>query len=264
MPQADAHPEARADALSAAAGLAYWLADAERSRGFYEQEIEARTALNDRRGLAEALYGISFTWSIIELAVPEAATNATRYVTEALRIFEELEDAPGIGRCEWALSNVAWGAQQLEAARAHATRALETFESIDDRFNWGWASYTLGLGALAELDRAKSAEQVEEARRRLADALRIFDEAQDVTGYSLVLDAFAILALLEHDRPRAARLSGAVARLEHSSGTGLNTWNRGVLKFDPDALRTDPGLTEAWAEGQTLSPSEAVAYALES
>ncbi|HET9416305.1 MAG TPA: adenylate/guanylate cyclase domain-containing protein, partial [Candidatus Limnocylindria bacterium] len=108
MPQALDYPEARADALSAAAGLAYWLADADRSRAFYDQEIEARTALNDRRGLAEALYGISFTWSIIELAAEEAAANATRYVTEALRIFEELDDAPGIGRCEWALANVAW------------------------------------------------------------------------------------------------------------------------------------------------------------
>ncbi|HET9416539.1 MAG TPA: hypothetical protein VFP30_03265, partial [Candidatus Limnocylindria bacterium] len=203
-------------------------------------------------------------WSIIELAAEEAAANATRYVTEALRIFEELDDAPGIGRCEWALANVAWGTQELETARAHAIRALETFESIDDRFNFGWASYTLGLAALAELDRAMSAEHVQEARRRLADALRIFDEAQDVTGYSLVLDAFAILALLESDRPRAARLSGAVARLEHISGTGLNTWNRGVLKFEPDALHADPSLAEAWAEGEAFSPAEAVAYALKS
>ena len=264
MPHGADHPEARADALSAAAGLAYWLADAEKSRALYEQEIEARTALNDRRGLAEALYGISFTWSIIELAVADAAVNATRYVTEALRIYEELEDAPGIGRCEWALANVAWGTRDLEQARAHAVRALETFESIDDRFNFGWASYTLGLAALSELGATVSGEQIEEARRRLSVALRIFDEAQDVTGYSLVLDAFAILALHGGDRARAARLSGAVARLERLSGTGLNSWNRGVLKFDPETLRADPSLAQAWAEGEALSASEAVAYALES
>ncbi|MDQ2675269.1 MAG: hypothetical protein M3Y34_00540, partial [Actinomycetota bacterium] len=264
MPHAADHPEARADALSAAAGLAYWLADAQKARGFYEQEIEARTALNDRRGLAEALYGISFTWSIIELGTADAASNATRYVTAALRIYEELEDAPGIGRCEWALANVAWGGRDLETARAHAVRALETFESIDDRFNFGWASYTLGLAALSELATEGTPKQLEEARWRLSEALRIFDEAQDVTGYSLVLDAFAILALHEGDRQRAARLSGAVSRLERLSGTGLNTWNRGVLKFEPAELHADPSLAEAWAEGEAFSPSEAVAYALES
>ena len=41
MPHAAEHPEARADALSAAAGLAYWLADGQRARDLYEQEIEA-------------------------------------------------------------------------------------------------------------------------------------------------------------------------------------------------------------------------------
>ena len=264
MPHAADHPEARADALSAAAGLAYWLADGDGARGFYEQEIEVRTALVDRRGLAEALYGISFTWSIIDLTVEDAAGRATKYVTEALGIYQELGDAPGIGRCEWALANVAWGAGDLEGARTHALRALDTFASIDDRFNFGWASYTLGLGALAELQRETSPEQISEARRRLGEALRIFDDAQDVTGYSLVFDAFAMLALHEGDRARSARLSGAVARLDRTSGTGLNSWNRGVLNFDPSALRADPSLAAAWAEGEALSPSEAVAYALES
>jgi hypothetical protein len=159
---------------------------------------------------------------------------------------------------------VAWGSRDVTTARTHAIRALETFASIDDRFNYGWASYTLGLAALSELEAEMSDEQIREARQRLAEALRIFDEAQDVTGYSLVLDAYALLALQEGDRPRAARLSGAVATLERSSGTGLNSWNRGVLQFDPSALRDDPALTEAWAAGEKLSPSEAAAYALES
>ena len=57
-------PQLRADALDATAGVAYWLGDGDHARDLYEQEIEARRALNDRRGLAEALYGISFTWSI--------------------------------------------------------------------------------------------------------------------------------------------------------------------------------------------------------
>ena len=258
------HPEARADALSAAAGLAYWLADAPRSRALYMEEIAARTALGDRRGLAEAEYGISFTWAVIELKAPDAAGRATEHVQRALEIYTELDDAPGIGRCEWALANVLWGAgDKVEEALVRAQHAYEVFDSIHDDFNRGWASYTLGLGLLTRFDQAGGPGELELAMRRFAESLRIFDEAQDVTGYSLVLDAFAMTAIRSGDRERAARLSGAVSSVEKLSGTGLNLWNRGVLGFDPETLRDDPALAEAWAEGAAMTTGEAVTYALE-
>ena len=263
VPHGADHPRARADALSAAAGLAYWQADGPGSREFYEREIAIRRELGDRLGLAEALYWISFTWAIIELKAEGAMATATRYVTEALAIYEDLGDAPGIGKCEWALANVAWGTRDIDAARAHALRALDVFASIDDRFNLGWAAYTLGLGALSEINRdGPLPAHVEEARARLQEALRIFDEAQDVTGYALVLDAFSVLALRVGDRERSARLAGAVDVIERTTGTGLNNWNRGVLGFDPEVLRADPVLAEAWAAGAALTQEEAVAYAL--
>ncbi|MCA1572018.1 MAG: hypothetical protein LC798_17240 [Chloroflexi bacterium] len=104
------HPERRADALSAAAGLAYWLADTDRARALYEEEVQARRTLDDRHGLAEALYGISFTWSIHGLLEAENEARALAYINEARDVFREIGDDAGVGRCEWALSNVAWGA----------------------------------------------------------------------------------------------------------------------------------------------------------
>src|SRR5690606_32187031 len=68
VPGSDAHAALRADALSAAAGIAYWRADAERARQWYREEIDARRALGDRAGEADALYGISFTWAIAQTA----------------------------------------------------------------------------------------------------------------------------------------------------------------------------------------------------
>jgi len=265
LPRSPDHPKARADALSAAAGLAYWLADGDGSRALYEEEIQARRELGDRAGLAEAHYGISFTWSIMDLQNTESASLAASHVNEALSIFRELDDAPGIGRCEWALSNVTWGSGQFEPARQHALHALEIFESIGDDFMIGWASYTIGMAALTE-DQLMGGrlESRIEARRRLAYALRIFAEAQDVTGYALVIDAFGVLAMREGDRERAARLTGAVSRLERVSGTGLTLWNRGLLNFDPQELRDDASLSGALASGEALSTDEAVAYALES
>jgi predicted ATPase/class 3 adenylate cyclase len=263
LPAAREHPEALADALSAAAGIAYWLADAERSREHYAAEIAAREELGDRAGLAEAHYGTSFTYSILELSNPDAAANAERHINAALEIYREDGDEAGIGRCEWALANVYWGSGRLREARDHAAHALELFESIDDQFMVGWATYTVGLAALSE-DLAAGGDPAsrDEASRRFVDALRTFQEADDVTGYTLVLDSMAALALHAGDRERAATLTGAVSNLERTSGTALNLWTRDALAFDSDALRSDPSLADAIAAGEAMTTSEAVGYAL--
>jgi predicted ATPase/class 3 adenylate cyclase len=264
LPDAAKHPEARADALSAAAGLAYWRADADRARTHYVSEIEARTALGDRKGLAEAHYGISFTYSVLDLANPDTAANASQNINAALEIFTELGDQAGIARCEWGLANVLWGTRQTAEARTHALNALQLFEASGDRFMAGWSAYTAGLADLS-IDQETSGGSIqarEDARRHLAQAMRTFREAGDLSGYTLVLDAFAVLAVREGDRSRAARLTGVVGQLEKSSGTALNPWNRGVLDYDPEALRKDPALADDLAIGAGMSVSDAVAYAL--
>jgi predicted ATPase/class 3 adenylate cyclase len=258
------HAEARAAALSAAAGLAYWRADADRARAHYYAEIEARKELGDRSGLAGAEYGASFTYSILDLSNPDMAENSKRHVNTALGIYRELGDDAGIARCEWALANVLWGTRETAAARDHALNALELFEANGDRFMAGWSAYTAGLAELTtdqETD-GGSVEARDRARARFEQAMRTFREAGDLSGYTLVLDAFAVLAVRDGDRARAARLTGVVGQLETSSGTALNPWNRGVLDFDPDALRNDPSLAGEVAIGAALSVPEAVAYAL--
>jgi predicted ATPase/class 3 adenylate cyclase len=264
LPDAAEHPAARADALSAAAGLAYWRADTERARQHYADEVVVRTALGDRAGLAEAEYGASFTYSVLDLSNPETAEHAQKHINTALEIYTELGDDAGIGRCEWALANVLWGTRRTAEARDHALHALELFEASGDRFMAGWSAYTVGLADLTTDQEivGGSSEARERARRRFAQAMRTFREAGDVSGYTLVLDAFAVLAVRDGDRARAARLTGVVGRLEKSSGTALNPWNRGVLDFDPQELRNDPSVADELAIGAALSVDEAVAYAL--
>ena len=264
LPDAAAHPAARADALSAAAGLAYWRADAEQARVHYLAEIEARTVLGDRAGLAEANYGISFTYAVLDLSNPETADKSMQFITSALEIYTDLGDDAGVGRCEWALANVLWGTMQISEARRRALHALELFEATGDQFMVGWASYTAGLADLtADQEAGGSAEARDGARSRFERAMRIFREAGDLSGYTLVLDAMAVLAVRNGDRNRAARLTGVVTKLEQSSGTALNPWNRGVLEFDPEELRADPALAEDLAIGAAMSVEDAVAYALD-
>ena len=60
----------------------------------------------------------------------------------------------------------------------------------------------------------------------------------------------------------AGALFGAVSTLERRFGTALNPWNRGILKFDADELRSDPRLRDALREGEAMSAEEAVEYGL--
>jgi hypothetical protein len=118
-----------------------------------------------------------------------------------------------------------------------------------------WCRYTLAMTDLRLGD-------LETAGERLRDVLRVFHEAGDVSGYVLVLDGLAVIAERAGDRELAARISGAVSVLERRTGTGLNPPNRALLDFDPEALRTDPALAAAWAEGEAMSPDDVIAIAL--
>ena len=264
MPHAVDHPAGMADAFSAIAGLTYWQGDAEVSRAWYEKEIALRRELGDKAGLAEALYGISFTWSISGLASTRNSTAARAYIEEALATFREIGDEMGAGRCEWALANVMYGVGDIAAAREHSINALRIFEAARDEFMVGWATYTLALADLGEdFQGTGTPDSLPNARKHLTRSLQIFHAAHDITGYTLVLDGFALLAARHGDLPLAARLSGAVHRLERETGTGLNLWNRSVLGFEPAALAGDPAYRGDWNAGLELNAEAAVALALE-
>ncbi len=264
MPNAADHPAATADAYSAIAGLTYWQGDSEQSRGWYEQEIALRRQLEDRAGLAEALYGISFTWSITGLASIRTSTAARTYIEEALAVYREIGDELGEGRCEWALSNVFYGTGDITAARQHSTSALAIFEAAHDDFMVGWATYTLALADLGDDYQGRGTPETRpQAHRHLTRALEIFRAARDITGYTLVLDGFALLASLSGNLSLAARLSGAVHRLELDTGTGINLWNREILGFNPAVIAEDPAHQAEWEAGMALDAEAAVALALE-
>ncbi|MEP6680285.1 MAG: adenylate/guanylate cyclase domain-containing protein [Chloroflexota bacterium] len=255
LPSAD-HPAARAAAAEAAAGLAYWIGDTLTARRHYEEAIDLYGGLKDPAGEAENLYGLSFTYAIpVGLAESDYA-KAQQCAAAALAIFREIGDRAGTGRALWALTNTEFAADDLERGYGHSMEALEIFRAIDDAFMAAWTLYTLGLIHLLQ-------GKPTEARKRLDEALRIFVEAADVTGYVLVLDAYAALAERAGDNERAARLSGGVAALEASSGTGLNPANRKLMDFQPEPLRTDPATAEEWTAGTQMQVPELIAYALE-
>jgi tetratricopeptide (TPR) repeat protein len=250
MPECAEYVEQRLAALDAAGGLAYWRADYEGARGYYQEVLDARRAQGDPRAIAESLYNLSFAHTFaLERDI------AKRLIEESIQLFQATGDPVGVARARWALANLEFTAGHNPEARALATQALETFEARGDAFMTGWAVYTVGLADLVEHD-------LPAAERRFREALSIFDQAGDVSGYTLVLDSMSALSLEAGDRQRAARLSGGVVSLEHTTGTGLNASNRQFVNFDPAPLRTAADTADAYAAGEEMGIAELVAYAL--
>jgi predicted ATPase/class 3 adenylate cyclase len=253
----DVDPALRADALEAAGGLAYWQADGETTRAMYEQVLAIRRQQGDPGPIAEALYNLSFSYTWLSMSDSAARPDpdaALRLLDEARGLFEQTDDRAGLAKTMWGIATSEVWMNRVEDANVHVREADRLARELGDAFLIPWVLYLDALVAL-------SLGELERARPALTDALARFTESGDVSGYTLVLDGFAALALRAGDRERAARLSGGVAELEARSGTGLNKVNRGVIGFDPDELRQDESLSDAWAEGSAMEAADLTAYA---
>ncbi len=259
LPATGAQAEAaRRSALEAAGGLAYWQGDMPVAEDFYARALEAQRHGGDEQGTADALYNLSFVYAIPSSGQNQMADSEKVHalVADALEIYRRIGDRAGVARSLWSLSNGAWITGDLEAAERYSEEALETFREMDDRFMLGWSLYTLAM--------IKLQGRTEDLGARLMrEALQIFTEAGDISGYVLVLDGLAAEAWVAGDRQRSARLAGAVASLQESSGTGLTPANRELIGFSHDPIVADPSLADAYAEGSRWTPAEAVAYGLE-
>ena len=258
MPSTPETDAARRSALEAAGGLAYWQGDLELAERYYIDALEAQRAAGDDRGVADALYNLSFVYSIPSgrgLKIADV-DRSRQLVEEALEIYRRVGDRPGAARALWSMSNSAWMADDIAAGERYSLEALETFRDIDDRFMVGWSLYTLAMLRM-------QARRLHEVGEGLRESLMIFSEAGDISGYVLVLDGLAAEAYLSGDLDRAARLAGAVEHLQETSGTGLTVANRELIGFSHEPLMADAGLAAAIAEGRRLTAAEAVAYGLE-
>jgi predicted ATPase/class 3 adenylate cyclase len=256
MPTAAEHPELRADALEAAGGVDYWRGDVPRMRQAYEQALEARQALGDPDGIAEALYNLSFAFSYVarQGQEPSEIDRARELQEQALELFRQTGNRSGEGRALWALGTTALAQRDFPTLERSGTEAEPIFRELEDPYYLGWSLWSIVVGrvALGRLD---------EARARAREALQLFADADDVSGYATLLDVAAVIAFREGDRLRAARLSGAVEELARVSG--LDAFDRTILDFDADALASAPDTQAAWQEGAAMERSAVIAYALE-
>jgi tetratricopeptide (TPR) repeat protein len=250
LPKSGEFADARAEALEAAGGIAYWQGDLLSGRTWYQEAVELARASGDPRRIANAVYNVGFTFTLER----EDQLQARSLAQEGLDLYRELGDEAGIGRTLWALANTYYFFGDFAGGLSLVDEALEIFRRIGDRFMMGWSLYMRGLYLLSS-DRA-------EMRRSLEEALPLFTEIDDKSGYALIFDAFAALYFTEGDVERAVRLAGFADATERSTGTGLAKMNRDFAGFYPRTLIADPATAAAYAEGQQLTVEQATALAV--
>jgi non-specific serine/threonine protein kinase len=254
MPGLAEYVQDRYNALEAAGGIAYWQGDYKSAENFYEQALKIARKLGETRVVAEALYNAAFP-SVLS---GQAGEEGQRYIDEATAIFRELGDYAGLGKSLWAgaLRHYYMKPPDFPEAIRLGVEARDIFRKGGQRFNLGWSLYMLGLCYVG-------VDELDEAEQSLREGLELFAAVEDVSGPALFLNGMAALASARGDRDRAARLDGARAAIEASSGVGLVSANRlnlpHVATLTADLPETNP---EAFAAGEKMSVKEAIELAL--
>jgi predicted ATPase/class 3 adenylate cyclase len=244
-------PEDRLKALEAAGGIAYWQGDIAAARALYHAQGLLAEELRDERGVAEARYNESFTYSLNAGDQEQARVLAQ----DALERFRRLGDRAGEAKALWGVVNSYVYADDRAPARDLIDQCVALSRELDDRFQLGWVLFTKGLIATDARDFIR-------ARDAYREAVEIFRDTEDVTGYAFVLDGFATLEWLEGDTGRAMRLAGAAAAIQDVGGIGLAKLNRALAGFSPAEVADDPQYSATFEEGKQLSADEAITLAL--
>ena len=151
----------------------------------------------------------------------------------------------------------------LAGARGRYEQALALFRaSADDASGTALAPAWLAAVAVLEGDHAA-------ARCQYREALRLFHALGWRRQTAEVLAALAAVAAGEGAWPRALRLAGAASGLRETVGGRPPGWLVPAQAYLEEALATarrelgEPAAAAAWAAGQTMTPEQAVADALE-
>jgi predicted ATPase/class 3 adenylate cyclase len=260
----DLAPQTHARLLEALGGVAYWQADFEASRPWYEAALVIWRTLGDRREIANALYNLGSSdlpWLRRggESRATETWRRAKADLDEALENYEAIGDRLGQGNVLWGIGGLYYFSSEVAEAERWYVRALEHFRAAGNRTMEAWALHMLG-SAVLKLGRTESAADM------MRHALRHFHEAGDLSGITLLLDDLSAVAVTDGDLERAARLRGAARQLTQSTGTELAGIVEEVFEqaTRPNArVAMDAGERERReVEGGGLALDTAVAYAL--
>jgi predicted ATPase len=240
----EVEPAVRAGALVVAGRSAIEAGEAERAEPWFRAGLALARESGDDTRTAWALHGLGHL-----VAEQGDSARAQTLFEESMELFLQLgEHAPAGGR----MTFLAYYAQRdgdFERARSLLERATEEYRLAGDEAGVGGCMHGLGDVALAE-------GRADVALERYREALPLILRSGSRFDVEYVIGALAALAALRGRREVAARLWGAVERLETEVERVLEPEVRGL--YERALGRLDPNELEA---GRALSDEEAVTLA---
>jgi predicted ATPase/DNA-binding transcriptional LysR family regulator len=236
----------RGRALGVAARLALELGDVARAKEWHRAALRIARKEGDQARTAWALHGLGHVaWEEGKLA------QAWRHFEESLELFVELgEHGPAGGRLTF-LAAIAREQGDLAAAHGFLERSREHYAEAGDIAGVSSATQGLGDSALDEGDYRRALE-------RYAEALEIQEQVESRRLDAYILAGIAACSARLGRPADAARLWGAVERIDDELDYGIGDYDRGV--YERVLGEVDPA---DLASGRELSDEEALALGRE-
>jgi predicted ATPase/class 3 adenylate cyclase len=238
---------ARARALSALGGLAYWQSDMAEAERAYVEGLEIERGLDNPLGLIEALYNLGYSRSV---AGRHAEAHAL--YEEGLEIATRLGDGAWMLRLREALAFLMFHMGEYHRAQELQRANVETLRANGEKFR-----AAIGSGFLSYLDAKEG--RYDDARALQRAALATFREAGDAHWTSRVLILAAAAATAAGDFGRAARLTGAFDLVREPLGdiaTPIQTLHLADPAVQAREALGDDAYEAAYNAGRALSPDE--------
>ncbi len=239
----------RIDALSAAAGIAYWAHDFATARAIYEERLRLAEESGDDQSVAEAHYEIGFMGM-----VDQDVEFLRHHETIALDLFERAGSTDGVLRARQALVMQHFLKGEYAEARALETLDLEEFRRRGARYRMSDSLALLAVASLFSGDTAAGRDYLIQSGRLTSGILTNDLAALTITSH---------LALRTGREEDGARLAGAAQQIALQTGV-----TNGVLQIlhvpDPvDVARTQLGepAERLIEEGRALALEDALALA---
>ena len=249
QPSRDGDAIVRIDALSAAAGIAYWAHDFATARAIYEERLRLAEGSGDDQSVAEAHYEIGFMGM-----VDQDVEFLRHHETIALDLFERAGSTDGVLRARQALVMQHFLKGEYAEARALETLDLEEFRRRGARYRMSDSLALLAVASLFSGDTAAGRDYLIQSGRLTSGILTNDLAALTITSH---------LALRTGREEDGARLAGAAQQIALQTGV-----TNGVLQIlhvpDPvDVARTQLGepAERLIEEGRALALEDALALA---
>jgi predicted ATPase/class 3 adenylate cyclase len=245
----------------AAGSIAYWQGDYTATERHYVRGMEIFEALDDRPGIAEALYNLAFIpepADSLDSAERTADPVSIERMQDALQRFEELGDVAGVAKAKGNMAFYLAFAGDMESAGSLLEEAIAGYRQVHEKLHLADALIAYGQGLLLRGDYV-------DARAALIEALGLVHEADNWAAVSGVLEGMSFLESRQGRHERAVRILGSFQEIRRTMEFTYPLAASSTLGIDvvADARKAigDEAVDRARAEGRSMTRAEAVAYA---